>query len=95
MGKWSTKPRQDLLWLGSKFKRVLQTAELSEDLLILSDCKTALTEIRKWIGEGLRPCMATTKDADILKDVVERLRQHIEAGVARWLIKIKAHRGEP
>jgi ribonuclease HI len=76
-------------------ERVLQTTELSEDLLILSDCKTALTEIRKWIGEGLRPCMATTKDADILKAVVARLRQRIEMGAATWLIKIKAHRGEP
>ena len=76
-------------------EKVLQTTELSEDLLILSDCKTALTEIRKWIGEGLKPCMATTKDADILKAVVARLRQRIEMGAATWLIKIKAHRGEP
>ena len=76
-------------------EKVLQTTELSEDLLILSDCKTALTEIRKWIGEGLKPCMATTKDADILKAVVAKLRQRIEMGAATWLIKIKAHRGEP
>ena len=30
-------------------ERVLQTTELTEDLLILSDCKTALTEILKWV----------------------------------------------
>ena len=76
-------------------ERVLQTTELTEDLLILSDCKTALTEILKWIGEGLRPCMAVTKDADILKAVVERLCQRNESGVATWLVKIKAHREEP
>ena len=43
--------------------RVLQTVDIAEDLLILSDCQTALTEIQKWIGEGLRPCMAVTKDS--------------------------------
>ena len=68
---------------------------VADDLLILSDCQTALTEIQKWIGEGLRPCMAVTKDADILRSVVERLRQRITAGAATWLGKIKAHRGEP
>ena len=39
--------------------------------------------------------MAVTKDADILRSVVERLRQRIAAGTATWLVKIKAHRGEP
>ena len=38
--------------------RVLQTVDIAEDLLILSDCQTALTEIQKWIGEGLRPYAA-------------------------------------
>lgn len=76
-------------------ERVLQTVDLAEDLLILSDCQTVLTEIQKWIGEGLRPCMAITKDADILRPVVERLRQRIVAGTTIWLVKIKAHRGEP
>ena len=68
-------------------ERVLQTVDVAEDLLILSDCQTALTEIQKWIGEGLRPCMAVTKDADILRSVVERLRQRITAGAATWLVK--------
>ena len=76
-------------------ERVLQTVDVADDLLILSDCQTELTEIQKWIGEGLRPCMAMTKDADILRSVVERLRQRITAGAATWLVKIKAHRGEP
>ena len=76
-------------------ERVLRTVHLTEDLLVLSDCKTALTEIHKWIGEGLRPCMALTKDADILRAIVEALRQRIAAGSATFFVKIKAHRGEP
>jgi hypothetical protein len=39
--------------------------------------------------------MEITKDADILKAVVARLQQRIEMGAATWLIKIKAHQGEP
>ena len=46
-------------------------------------------------GEGSKVCMATVKDADILRAVIERLRKRIEAGAATFLVKIKAHRGEP
>ena len=69
--------------------------EVEKDLLLLVDCRTALTETEKWIGEGSKVCMATVKDADILRAVIERLRKRIEAGAATFLVKIKAHRGEP
>ena len=73
----------------------LEAVEVEKDLLLLVDCRTALTEIEKWIGEGSKVCMATVKDADILRAVIERLRKRIEAGAATFLVKIKAHRGEP
>ena len=73
----------------------LASVEVKEDLLLLVDCRTALTEIDKWIGEGSKVCMAAVKDADILTTIVGRLRKRIEAGAATFLVKIKAHRGEP
>ena len=68
--------------------------EVEKDLLLLVDCRTALTEIEKWIREGSKVYMAMVKDADILRAVIERLRSRIEAGASTFLVKIKAHRGE-
>ena len=58
---------------------------MEKDLLLLVDCRTALTEIDTWIGEGSKVCMAAVKDADILTTIIERLRDRIEAGAATLL----------
>jgi len=34
-------------------------------------------------------------DADILAAAIEKPRKRIEAGTATFLVKVKAHRGEP
>ena len=34
-------------------------------------------------------------DTDILRDVIELLRVRIAAGTATFLVKMKAHQGEP
>ena len=60
----------------------LAAVEVKKDLLLLVDCRTALTEIDKWIGEGSKICMAAVKDVDIIKTVIERLRKRIETGAA-------------
>ena len=73
----------------------LQQVSVAEPLLILSDCKLALTEIQKWVGEGLKPCMELVKDADIMRSLIERLRVRIQQGSPTFLVKIKSHRGEP
>jgi hypothetical protein len=38
--------------------------------------------------------MATKKDADILTDIIHRLHLRVAAGAAKFLLKIKSHRGE-
>ena len=60
----------------------LAAVEVKKDLLLLVDCRTVLTEIDKWIGEGSKICMAAVKDVDIIKTVIERLRKRIETGAA-------------
>ena len=49
----------------------------------------------RWVGEGAKTTLATAPDADILRRILEVLRKRIEAGAVTFLIKIKAHRGEP
>jgi len=48
-----------------------------------------------WIGEGGKATLVGAPDADILAAAIEILRKRISAGTATFLIKVKAHRGEP
>ena len=47
------------------------------------------------MGEGAKTTLATAPDSDILRRILEVLRERIEAGASTFLSKIKAHRGEP
>ena len=38
--------------------------------------------------------LATAPDADILREIICLLEQHVQAGRATFLIKVKSHRGE-
>ena len=50
---------------------------------------------QKWIGEGKSPSMQGNPDADIMRDIVQLLRERIDQGLLTIFIKIKAHRGDP
>jgi ribonuclease HI len=39
--------------------------------------------------------LATAPDTDILREIVCLLTQHVLAGRATFLVKVKSHRGEP
>jgi ribonuclease HI len=73
----------------------LQSAALSEDVLLLCDNAAVLCAIKKWVGQGGKATLATAPDADILQDIVCLLTQRVRAGRATFLIQIKSHRGEP
>jgi ribonuclease HI len=72
----------------------LQSAALSEDVLLLCDNAAVLCAIR-WVGQGGKATLATAPDADILQEIVCLLTQRVRAGRATFLIKVKSHRGEP
>ena len=44
---------------------------------------------------GSAPSLVGAPDANILREVIELLRQRTTAGAALYLIKVKAHQGEP
>jgi ribonuclease HI len=73
----------------------LQSAALSEDILLLCDDAAVLCAIKKWVGQGGKATLATAPDADILQEIVCLLTQRVRAGRATFLIKVKSHRGEP
>jgi ribonuclease HI len=82
-----------------EFVLALQSAALSEDVLLLCDNAAVLCAIKKWVGQGGVPggkaTLATAPDADILQEIVCLLTQRVRAGRATFLIRVKSHRGEP
>jgi hypothetical protein len=73
----------------------LQSAAVSEDVLILCDNAAVLCAIKKWVGQGGKATLATAPDADILLEIVCLLTQRVRAGRATFLLKVKSHWGEP
>jgi len=64
-------------------------------LLYLCDNQSSLKAVNRWIGEGGKATLVEAPDADILATAIEILRMRIAAGTATFLVKVKAHRGEP
>ena len=68
---------------------------IEEPLLYLCDKQSLLKAVNRWIGEGGKATFMGAPDADILATAIEILRKRIAAGTATFLVKVKAHRGEP
>jgi len=76
----------------------LEDAKRKQDrkpAILLSDSACFLSSSQKWVGEGKFPSMRGNPDADIMRDIVELLRERIKQGLLTVFIKIKAHRGDP
>ena len=61
----------------------------------MCDNQSLLKAVNRWIGEGGKATLVGTPDTDILAAGIEILRKRIAAGSATFLVKVKAHRGEP
>jgi len=76
----------------------LEDAKRKKDrkpVILLSDSACFLSSSQKWIGEGKSPSMWGNPESDIMRHVVQLLRERIEQGLLTVFIKIKAHRGDP
>jgi len=77
------------------FLLALRDTLIEELLLYLCDNQSMLKTVNKWIGEGGKATLVGVLDADILAVAIEKLRKRIAAGTGTFLVKVKAHRGEP
>jgi ribonuclease HI len=73
----------------------LRKTHRTQDLLYLTDSESLLKTISKWVGEGTRANLPTTPDGDLVREIVQILQERVTSGANTFLIKIKAHRGEP
>ena len=72
----------------------LQTVPVESDLLYLCDSEAALNKILR-CGSGPRTTLAGDANADIMATIIECLRERVLRGARTFMVKIKAHRGEP
>ena len=77
------------------FLLVLRDTLIEEPLLYLCDNQSLLKAVNRWIGEGGNAMLVRAPDADILAAAIEILRKRIAAGTATFMVKVKAHRGDP
>jgi len=73
------------------FLLVLRGTPVTKPMLYLCDNQALL----KAVGEGGKATLVGAPDADILLDAIEELRKGTTAGSVTFLVKAKAHRGEP
>ena len=75
--------------------RTLQATPSGVDLLYLCDSETALRKVSWWTGSGPRTTLAGDANADIMTTIVECVRERVIRGSRTFMVKVKAHRGEP
>ena len=80
---------------GGALLLALRATCAEDDLLYLGDNESVLTDVNKWVGEGSKATLANAPNADILAEIIEKLRERIEKGSATFLVKVKSHRGDP
>jgi len=74
------------------FVLALHGPPMASPVLFLCDNQEA---VKRWVGEGGKVTLVEAPDADILPEAIEELRKRTTAGAATFLVKVKAHRGEP
>ena len=79
----------------SAFLLALRDTLIEEPMLYVCDNQSLLEAVNRWIGEGGKATLVGAPDADILLAAIEILRKRIAAGTATFVVKVKAHRGEP
>jgi len=64
-------------------------------VILLSDSACFLSSSQKWIGEDKIPLHVGKPRCDIMRDIVQLLRERIKQAPLTVFIKVKAHRGDP
>jgi hypothetical protein len=52
-------------------------------------------QVSRWIGSGPRTTLAGDANADIMTSIIECVRERVLRGARTFMVKVKAHRGEP
>jgi hypothetical protein len=77
------------------FVLALRGTPVTKPMLYLCNNQALLKVLKRSVGEGRKATLVGAPDADILLEAIEEIRKRTTAGAATFLVKVKAHRGEP
>jgi len=77
------------------FVLALRGTPVTNHILYLCNDQALLIAVKKWVREGRKATLVGAPDANILLEAIEELQKRTTAGAATFLVKVKAHRGEP
>jgi len=77
------------------FVLALRGTPVTSPIHYLCDNQALLKAVKRWAVEGGKAMLVGAPDADILLEAIKELRKRTTAGAATFLVKVKAHRGEP
>ncbi len=77
------------------YAAILRRTPDHEDLVTATDSEVLCRLVSRWMGQGGRASLANTADADILEYILAKLVARIAAKARTFLVKVKAHKGEP
>ena len=77
------------------FVLALHGTPVTNPMLYLCDNQALLKAVKRWVGEGGNATLVGAPDSDVLLEAIEEHRTRTTAGAATFLVKVKAHRGEP
>jgi hypothetical protein len=77
------------------YSAILRRNPDHEDLVTATDSEMLCRVVGIWVGQGGNVSLDNTADADILEYILAKLTARISAKSRTFLVKVKAHRGEP
>jgi len=77
------------------FVLALHSNPVTKPMLYLCENQALLKAAKRWVSEGGKATLEGAPDADIVLEAIEELRKRTTAGAVTFLVKVKAHLGEP
>ncbi len=77
------------------YTAILRRTPDHEDLVTATDNEVLYRVVVRWVGRWGKTSLANTADADISEYILTKLAARIAAKSRTFLVKVKAHRGEP
>jgi len=77
------------------FVLTLRGTPVTNPMLYLCNNQALLKAVKICVGEGGKATLVGAPDTGILLEAIEELRKRTAAGAATFLVKVKAHRGQP
>jgi hypothetical protein len=97
LSEWAEKRKESTHYgqIGSSGSDTTGYTTPEVDLLYVCDSETTLDKVSRCIGSGPRTTLAGDANADIMKTIIECVRERVLQGTRTFMVKVKAHRGEP